>query len=167
MFICELLDFRWCGNNNLLEYRCSELGHYFSFRLCSTGLGRVEVLFCQLCIFTATVLGWRGRPFNIVGLEHTFSLWLWRPCSKAVRCTFFNRSMLLTSNLTARARIKLFVLASVFIATVPLGKGVFTQSIFICCLGIVVIRHMGSRLWLTVEYCRIILWHRLAQVALG
>ena len=45
-----------------------------------------------------------------------------------------------------RARIKLFVLASVFIANVPLGKGVCTQSLFICCSGIVVIRHIGSRL---------------------
>ena len=52
--------------------------------------------------------------------------------------------ILLTSNLTVRARIKLFVLASVFIATVPLGKGVFTQSLFICCSGIVVTRHGKS-----------------------
>ena len=37
-----------------------------------------------------------------------------------------------------------------------IGKGsLYTKFIlFICCSGVVVIGHMGSRLWLTVEYCK-------------
>ena len=46
-----------------------------------------------------------------------------------VRAHFFNRSILLTSNLTVRSMIKLFIPASVFIATVPLGKSLSAKFI--------------------------------------
>ena len=98
------------------------------------------------CVFSPRLCWDSRQAFQYSGsVAYLFPLTV-RPCSKTVRCTFSNRSILLTSNLTVRARIKLFVLTSVFIATVPLGKGVFPQSLFICCSGIVVIRHMKGRL---------------------
>ena len=57
-----------------------------------------------------------------------------------------DRSRLLTSSLTVLLRVNYLALASVFMAIVPSGKGVFTRSLFICCSGVVVMRHMGSRL---------------------
>ena len=63
------------GINNLMEYRCSELGYYFSFRLCSTCLGRVEVLFCKLCIFHRDCAGIAMQAFQYsVSVAYLFLL---------------------------------------------------------------------------------------------
>ena len=153
MWIVGLL---WCGNNNLLQYRCSELGYYFSVRLCPTCLGRVEVLFCQLCIFHRDCAGIAIQAFQYSGsVAYLFPMTVMAGLEGGVVHIF---QLIDTSHFwfDCTPEDKLFVLASLFIATVPLGKGVCMQSLFICCSGIVVIRHMRNRLRLTVEYCRII-----------
>ena len=164
MWIVEL---SWYGNNNLLEYRCSELGYYFSFQLCSTCLGRVEVLFCQLCILHHDCAGIARQAFQYSGsVAYLFPLTVAAMLEGGAVC-ISDRSRLLTSNLTVRVRIN-YLCWQVF----PLQLCHWERESVCKVYSFVVralslIRHMVSRLWLTVEYCRIILRHRLAQVALG
>ena len=127
MFISELLDFRWCGNNTCWNIVAQNWGTTFHFDYVPPALVQLKYYFAN-CVFSPRLCWDRKAGLSI-----------WWVCSIPFpsHCGPIDRYF----NLTVRARIKLFVLASVFIATVPLGKGVFTQSLFICCSGIVVIRH--------------------------
>ena len=82
----------------------------------------MEVLFCQLCILHRVCAGIARQAFQYSGsVAYLFPLTVAAVLEGDAVC-ISDQSRLLTSNLTVRARIKLFVLASVFIATVPLGK---------------------------------------------
>ena len=65
--MCELLDFRGVEIITCWKIVAQNWGYYFSFRLCSTSLGRVEVLFCQLCIFHRDYAGIARQAFQYSG----------------------------------------------------------------------------------------------------
>ena len=102
MWIVEL---SWCGSNKLLEYRCSELGYYFSFQLCSTSFVEFQVIFCQLCTFHRDCAEIVRRAFQYSGsVAYLFPLTVVAVLEGDALC-ISDLSRLLTSNLTVQAGI--------------------------------------------------------------
>ena len=139
-----IVGLSWCGSGDLLEYCCSELGQYFSFRLCSTGLGRVEVLFCQLCILHRDCAGIARQAGQCSGsVAYLFPLTVAAVLEGGAVHIFQSiDTSHFWSNCTREDKI--IYTGKCFHCDCAIGKGVFPQSLFICCSGIVVIRHMGS-----------------------
>ena len=90
---------------NALPVRPLRVYNYFSFRLCSTCLGRVEVLFCQLCILHRDCAGIARQAFQYSGsVAYLFPLTVAAVLEGDAVC-ISDRSRLLTSNLTVHTRI--------------------------------------------------------------
>ena len=105
MFICELLNSRGVAIINYWNIDCSELGYYFSFQLCSTCLGRVEVLFCKVCILYRDCAGIARQAIQYSGsVSYLFPLTVATVLEGDAVC-ISDRSRLLNSNRTVYARI--------------------------------------------------------------
>ena len=146
MFICELLDFRGVEMITCWNIVAQELGHYFSFRLCSTAVGRVEVLFCQLCILHRDCAGIARQTFQYSGsVAYLFPLTVAAVLEGDAVC-FSDRSRLLTFNLTVRARIN-YLCRQVFSLRVCHWERESVPKVYSFVVRVLsVIRHMGSRL---------------------
>ena len=120
-------------------------GTTFHFACVRPALVEVEV-FCRLCTFHCDCAGIARQAFKFSGsVAYLFPLTVATVLEGGAVC-ISDQSRLLTSNLTVHARINYLRWQVFFIATMPLGKGVCMQSLFIFGSGVVVIGHMGSRL---------------------
>ena len=132
-------------------------GTTFHFDCVRPALVKVEVLFCRSCTFHCDCAGIARQASQYGGsVAYLFPLTV-ATLLEGDEVWISDRSILLTSNLTVHSMINYLHWQVFSHCNCAIGKRVGTWDLFICCLGhklgVVVVGYLGSRLWLTVEYC--------------
>ena len=119
-------------------------GTTFHFDCVPPALVELEYYFAN-CVFSCDCAGIARQAFQYSGsVVYLFPLTVPAVLEGDALC-ISDRSRLLTSNLTVHARIN-YLCWQMFSLRLCHWERESTQSLFICCSGIVVIRHMGSLL---------------------